>query len=269
MKIVRILFDEFGTPTFRRDREILVFGGVAIAYYQTVEESLMAESDELFGLSTTRPKKNRDISAEKAIEIARRAATLPLHSVINILNLDDQAFQETATEYEPLSNKVRAKYRGVRDTPISQYLHGRILDNCILKCISNFLVRQPLSQYRCEIHVDNWAIPQADRENFLQKRARSLQFSIGLLLSKIDSASQLEIPDISILDSDSELKRFIDVFASITSRAYFRESDPKHSTEPLDLLRREMGQRLELENVTYDETRLMIHFIEEMNDLND
>jgi len=267
MNNVRILFDEFGTPTFRNDREFSVFGGIATAYYQTDEENLIAKCDKLFGLSSSQPKKNRHISAEEAIDIARLVTTLPLYMVINILTLDDEALKETATIYEPLSNEIRTKYRGVRERPLSQYLHGRLLDSCVLKCISSFLVRQPVAQFRCEIHVDNWAIPASDKEIFVKDRAQSLQHSIRLLLTKIGLQTQLGIPDLSILDRDSALKRFIDVLASITNRAYFTESNEKRSSEPLDLLRKGMGSVLDLENITYDEIKLMNHFIEEMNEL--
>ncbi len=55
--------------------------------------------------------------------------------------------------------------------------------------------------------------------------------------------------------------------AGFDLEAYFTESNEKRSSEPLDLLRKGMGSVLDLENITYDEIKLMNHFIEEMNEL--
>ncbi len=64
-----VLFDEFGTPTFRTDRESDYFLGVGVVYPREVEDDLFKQADELFGLSNRNPLKNSRIAVPRAENI--------------------------------------------------------------------------------------------------------------------------------------------------------------------------------------------------------
>jgi len=260
MKAINILFDEFGTPTFEKDKETTAFGGIAVSYYERTEEEIFAKCDSLFSLSTKRPRKNRTLSKERAIRIADMVSTLPVGIVVNVVDLTNKEFRATAKVYERLSNAERTKHRKVREQPFAQYLHGRILDNCVLKCISNHAIQESIFESIYKIYVDNWAIKKADIEIFIELRADSLERNIQRLLTKLGTDTKIKVPPLSLLDVDSKRKRFIDILASVISRAFMDESHDRYSEVPLTRMRASSGSRFEFDDVTREEIRFMRSF---------
>jgi hypothetical protein len=121
-KQIIVLFDEQGTPTFQPDRETDWFLGVTVAYDLTDEEEIFCSCSELFGLSKTKPLKNRHINNARAERLSDLVIKLPIQIVIRSVKLNNEEFQHVLTAYEQLGNELRKKHRHVGERNIAQIL---------------------------------------------------------------------------------------------------------------------------------------------------
>lgn len=73
-----VLFDEYGTPTLRQDRESEFFIGVGACYKNSDELIIFDQIEGLIGLQNKKPLKNNRISIGRAIKIAEVLKQLPI-----------------------------------------------------------------------------------------------------------------------------------------------------------------------------------------------
>src|SRR5262245_13982879 len=102
-----ILFDEYGTPTFKEDRENEFFLGVSVSYKLSDEERIFNQVASLIGLQNIKPLKNNRISNERAVQIAEALKKLPLFVVVVAINLSDENLIKTVSEYHDVGDKIR------------------------------------------------------------------------------------------------------------------------------------------------------------------
>jgi hypothetical protein len=224
-----VLFDEYGTPTLRKDRENKVFIGVGTCYKNSDELNIFYEVEDLIGLQNNNPLKNNKITAERAIEIAKKIKQLPVSLVVVTIDLSNTDLIETVTEYHNISNQIRKKERNTRERPIAQIIHSKILSNCLFESITLCLENSQDSK-TFEIFIDAWSIPPKDIPIYLNFRTESLSYHISNLFQNVT------IQHIQLLEHDTKRKRFIDSVASVVSRKYYPNSNEKFTSIPFDVL---------------------------------
>src|SRR6266568_5692376 len=106
-----ILFDEYGTPTFKEDRENEFFLGVSLSYKLSDEERILDKVGNLIGLQKVKPLKNNKISTKKAVQIAETLKQLPLFVAVVAINLSDENLIKTVSEYHDVGNTIRTNRR--------------------------------------------------------------------------------------------------------------------------------------------------------------
>ncbi len=256
---VILLFDEQGTPTFRTDRETNSFLGIGVTYKAVDESNIFEKCDRLFGLSNSRPLKNNDIGDSRAIEISEIIPDLPLQIVINSLNLANSNFEQTTRLYEEIGNFIRQEHRKARKRPIAQILHSRILDNTLFGSITRFIELFRINS-EFNILIDDWAIPQSDREIVIEQTSESLQAQINSLLDQFSFHVNILVSPLYLLSDDSKKKRFVDVIASIASRSFLDINNPRFSEIPLNNILRTGS------NICQDITEEIIEFMRDFLD---
>lgn len=223
------LFDEYGTPTIRKNRENKIFAGVAVSYKNSYENIIYENLEELICLNRSKPLKNAQISTRKAVQIAKTIINLPIYITAVTINLSNQSFVETVTEYHRISNKIRKCKRRIKDRPITQIIHSKVLSNCLFEAITLCLeTSSNINEFN--VFIDNWSIPTQDISIYLKCRSESLSSNIRKLFPNVD------IKPIELLKQDTKRKRFIDTVTSVVSRKYQDISSNKYSAEPFDLL---------------------------------
>jgi hypothetical protein len=155
MKNLEILFDEHGTPTFKKERETDWFLGVAVTYDLNHQSEIFNKCDKLFGMSNKSGIKNDKISVTRATEIAKLVVQIPIHIFIGSINLSLPVLQEIIQLYEELGNVLREKHRQIRGRPINQILHSHILYECLFHSITNY-VESNQSDSEFSIYIDDW-----------------------------------------------------------------------------------------------------------------
>jgi len=224
-----VLFDEYGTPTLRNDRENKVFIGVATCYKNSDELNIFYEISELIGLQNNRPLKNNRITAERAIEIAKKIKQLPIFYVVVTIDLSNTDLIETVTEYQHISNQIRKKERNIKERPVAQIIHSKILSNCLFESITLCLENsQDLKTF--EIFIDAWSIPAKDVPLYLNFRTESLSRHISDLFPNVT------VQHIQLLEEDTKRKRFIDSVTSVVCRKYYPASNARFTSIPFDIL---------------------------------
>lgn len=224
-----VLFDEHGTPTLRQDRESKFFIGVGACYKNSDELIIFRQIEDLIGLQNKNPLKNNKIPADRAIRIAKELKQLPIFSVVVTIDLSNIDLIETVTEYQHLSNQIRRRERNIKDRPIAQIIHSKILSNCLFESITLCLENsQTLKTF--EIFIDAWSIPTKDIPLSLNFRTESLSRHISNLFPNV------VVQHIKLLEDDTKRKRFIDSVTSVVSRKYYLPSNPKFTSIPFDIL---------------------------------
>jgi hypothetical protein len=223
------LFDEYGTPTLRQDRENEIFVGVAVSYKNSDEKIVFDNLEKLICLNKSKPLKNSQISTEKAIKIAEKITHLPIYIATVTINLSNQEFVEAVTEYHRISNEIRNCKRKIKDRPIAQIIHSKVLSNCLFEAITLCLeTSSNINEFN--VFIDNWSIPDKDVSIYLKNRSESLSRKISMLFPNVD------IKPIELLVQDTKRKRLIDSVTSVVSRNYYNISNNKYSSEPFYFL---------------------------------
>jgi hypothetical protein len=224
-----VLFDEQGTPTFRKDRENELFIGVSVSYKISEEEKIFDQLEKLSGLQNSKPLKNNKISNKRAINIAETLKQLPLFIFVATLNLSNEALIKIVSEYYSVSNNIRINKRKIRERSIAQILHTRLVDNCLFESIILRLENNNnLSSFG--VFIDNWSISNEDIQIYLNLRSSSLSKNISALYPGV------KISSIELLNRDTKRKRFIDSVTSIISRAFCNKSNEKFTDVPYQIL---------------------------------
>ncbi len=231
-----VLFDESGTPTIKDDPRTDWFLGVGIAYEQSAEKMIFSRCKDACGLANSRPLKNDRIGNVRAVCIAKLLADLPVSIFISRVNTADPEYRETIVDYEDFGNKARQEFRQVRGRPIAQIIHSQVLDYCLFYLITGYF-EQGGGDSAFAIFIDNWSISPNDIDIFLSFRAESLYERISSLHRRFPAEGQLvSIKPLELLKEDSSRKRFVDVVASIFSRAYLKRDNQRYSYEAANIL---------------------------------
>lgn len=213
-----VLFDEHATPTFGPSRQKDYFVGVGVTYNLQDEKQIFSSCKKLFGLGNPRPLKNQKIGNSRAVEISKLLIRLPVQVVISKLNLTDKNFEDRVKLYEELGNHMRPIHRNVSGRPLAQILHSRILDAALFESISRYLEFTPKSAV-FEIHIDNWSLPESDKDIVLDYTSESLETKITELHNSFFPHISIVTKPLELLILDSARKRFVDVVTSVVSRA--------------------------------------------------
>ena len=251
-----VLFDESGTPTIKDDPRTDWFLGVGIAYEQSAEEMIFARCKDAFGLAKSRPLKNDGIGNSRAVCIAKILADLPVSLFVSRVNTADPKYRETLVDYEDFGNKVRQEFRQVRERPVAQIIHSHVLDYCLFHLITDYF-EQSGGDAAFTVFIDNWSIPEKDIDISRNFRAESLYERISSLHRRFPAEGQLvSIKSLELLTEDSSRKRFVDVVASIFSRAYLKRDNQRYSCEAANILQ-ECGKAS-----CSDATQYLINFMQ-------
>ena len=237
-KDVTVLFDESGTPQIGINDQTDWFLGVAVRYDQSPENVIFSRCKREFGLSNTTPLKNDRIKNSRAIRIAELLAGLPLSLFVSGVNIVDPEYREIIVEYERFGNKARANHRPEsRERPIAQIIHSHVLDHCLFHSITEYFEAGGRDA-AFSVFIDNWSIPIDDIDTYLRYRTKLLKQSISSLCAEYHIGHPNSIARLQLLVDDSSRKRFVDVVASVISRAFLKTDNPKYSREPMDILQK-------------------------------
>lgn len=252
-----VLFDEYGTPTLRQDRESKFFIGVGACYKNSDELIIFHQIEDLIGLQNKNPLKNNRIPAERAINIAKELKQLPIFLIVVTIDLSNIDLIETVTEYQHISNQIRKKERNIKERPIAQIIHSKILSNCLFESLTLCLeYSQTLKTF--EIFIDAWSIPAKDIPLYLNFRTESLSRHISNLFPNVT------IQHIQLLEDDSKRKRFIDSVTSVVSRKYYPHSNAKFTSIPFDILFANSSGRSINVDITEKEMAIMKKMLNEI-----
>lgn len=255
---VIVLFDEQGTPTFRADRETDWFLGATVTYDLSDEEEIFSSCSELFGLSKTKPLKNRHIDHVRAEQISNLVTKLPIQIVVKSVNLADGEFQQTMTVYVQLVGELRKKHRRVGGSNIAQKLYSQILVETVFNSIQDYMERH-LASSSISVYVDHHCFPRDDIEIHLKNWARSIERDLNSFYEKQGPDLRVRTVPISLMRQDSPRKRFVDVITSVVSRSFLRDSNARFSHAPLEkLLTRNVNRYEDITQATIDFIRLLM-----------
>lgn len=235
-KDVTVLFDESGTPQIVGKYRNEWFLGCGVIYEQSAEIEIFARCNEAVGLSNNKPMKNHRISINRVMRIARILADLPLSIFVSGIDTTDPEFRRIVKDYMRFGRKTRAIHRPeVRDRSIGQIIYSQVLDHCLFHSISGYF-EDGNNDAHVSVFIDHWSVPKDDVGVYLEERVTSLHRRISSLCSKYHRGRPLSIGRIELLKDDTDQKRFVDVVASVFSRAFLRSDSPRYSREAMDIL---------------------------------
>ena len=182
-----------------------------------------------------RPLKNDRIENSRVVCIAKILADLPVSIFVSRVNTADPKYREIIVDYEDFGNKARQEFRQVRERPIAQIIHSHVLDYCLFHLITGYF-EQGGGDTAFAISIDNWSISPNDIDIYLKERATSLHRMIASLCADYAEGQPVSIPHLELLNTDTSRKRFVDVVASIFSRAYLKRDNQRYSGEVANIL---------------------------------
>lgn len=256
-----ILFDEHGTPTFRPDRESRFFIGAGLTYKAIDQNNIFSASNSLFGLSNNRPVKNLRLGLSRINQIGTLLTTLPIAWTVVLLDLSNSDLQRVANLYEEYSNLLRSQHRGVRERPVAQILYQQVLDHVLFSAIQNSVENNPVNT-NFSIYLDNWSFSPEDLWIVIDLNRESLEQKSNDIVEQFFNV-KISLDNFDILVTDSDMKRYIDVIASVTSRAYLPSSDERFSSHIESLLNNEDNPQIYVSDIT----QTTIAFLTMMMDL--
>ena len=259
-KKIVVLFDEFGTPTFKNTNTSDYFLGVAVLYELSDEDKIFNALNMLMGLSNSKPLKNDRIDNHRAVNIAKEICKHNLYITAKYIKLTDNILRKNTENYILFGNFSRRIFRGVDEGKDVHFLHSQILETCLFDIISRFLDKS-IGKHRFEISIDNWNYPRTDIHIIVDYSSESFQKHIQEFINDyIKTDTQIYIGPIQFLNSPSDKReRFIDVLTSIISRSLLAQSNPKFDLQPNNELLRGLKNKFilgdmtaEIINFTYD-----------------
>lgn len=254
-----ILFDEFGTPTFKPTRESNSFIGVGALYELKNENRIFEICDNKFGLSNSKPKKNNSIGKNSAQSIANQLLDLPIQFIVREYKLDNNRFQKTIQFYEEFGNHSRTIFRKTtKNRPIAQILHTSILDHSLFDLIYTHLFNNNYTNNLYEIYIDNWSIISIDKHTYLEGRIESMESKIKNKLKEENIEKILSIPRIDLLIEDTKRKRFIDIVTSVITRFYTKY---EYTKEPFTNTSLKLKDKVDYADVTSVQVAFIENFI--------
>ncbi len=250
-----MLFDESGTPTIKDNPRTDWFLGVGMAYEQSAEKMIFSRCKDACGLAKSRPLKNDRIENSRAVCIAKLLADLPVSIFVSRVNTVDPKYRKIIVDYEGFGNKIREEFRQIRERPIPQIIHSHVLDHCLFHLITGYF-EQGGGDAAFSVFIDNWSISPNDINIYLKERATSLHRAISSLCANYAEGQPVSISHLELLNTDTPRKRFVDVVASVFSRAYLKRENQRYSCEAADILQ-ECGKAS-----CNDATQYLINFMQ-------
>lgn len=244
-----ILFDEHGTPTFRPDRESRFFIGVGLTYKVRDQDNIYTASDSLFGLSNIRSVKNRQLGLSRINRIGTLLTSLPIAWTIILLDLSNPDLQRVVNLYEEYGNLLRNQHRGVGERPVAQILYQQVLDHVLFTAIQKSIEHNP-NNSNFSIFLDNWSFSPDDLGIALDLNRESMERRSNEVVEQFFNNVTISLDNFDILVTDSDKKRYVDVIASVTSRAYLPSSDKRYSAHIDSILKNENYSQIYIEDIT-------------------
>ncbi|MEW6144482.1 MAG: hypothetical protein AB1598_05635 [Thermodesulfobacteriota bacterium] len=250
-KEIIVLFDEFGTPTFKNNNTSDYFLGVAVLYELSDEDQIFNALDRLMGLSNSTSLKNDRIENQRAVNIAKQICQHNLYITAKCIDLANNILRNNTENYTLFGNFSRRIFRGVDERKDAHFLHSQILGTCLFDVISRFLEKNT-GKHRFEILIDNWNYPKTDIHIIVDYSTESLQQRLKEL-HDIDTKTdtQISLEPIKFLSSPNDKrKRFIDVLTSIISRSLLAQNNPKFDLQPVNELRLGLNNKFVFDHMT-------------------
>ena len=253
-----VLFDEFGTPTFNFKSNEEIFLGVSVLYDLEKENEIFNDCDKELGLSKSKPLKNNKISVNKAKTISHILGKQSFIISAKYLNLDNSELKNIVDDYKNIGDLSRKIYRGVGERKVAHILYSAVLNECLFNIVADYLESFNSVNNCCfEIYIDDWSIPVADKNLFIEDLKLSLKSKMESLFQDCEiSMNNLVLLD----DNNSKRKRLIDIITSVICRAFLDLDNSKYDTAPLNILKKRLETNIKIHDIT-DE---MSEFYDEM-----
>ena len=251
-KKIVVLFDEFGTPTFKNNNTSDFFLGVAALYELSDEDKIFNALDGHMGLSNTKSLKNGRIKVARANEIAKEIVKHDVKINAKYLDLTNPLLHHYTEFYTKFGNFSRNLWRRVKDSKDAHFLHSQILEDCLFDIISRFIEDNTPGKYRFEICIDDWSYPTTDRNIVLEYSPQSLQKHIQEFINgSIIKDAVIIIEPIKFFGSiNIRRESFIDALTSIISRSFIDRDNNKFDLQPLNELIKGIGNNIVIEDIT-------------------
>ena len=254
-----VLFDEFGTPSFKDINTNNYFMGVSALYELDKEEDILNALDQSMGLSKSKPLKNDKIGKQRAITISNAAGKQDLHVTVGYLDLSDSELRQSIDTYLKFCDKSREKYRGImKKRKETHFFHSQLSNHCLFDVIINYLINNS-GKYHFNIFIDDWIYPESDRDIALEYTPKKLQQRLrDYLIKNLNQDARILIDTIQTLKTDSsKRKRFIDALTSICSRTFIDKKNLKYDPQALDILKNKLKNKIKVENLTKETIQLV------------
>jgi hypothetical protein len=250
-----VLFDEFGTPSFKTPHGSGIFLGVSVLYKSKDQQTIFDYFDSLMGLSKSKPLKNDKISADKAVKIARALGKNEINIFSEYVDLKDQNLENVITNYELFGNMSRRLYRGIeKERKQAHILHTQLMESCLSDVVLEleYIETNVASSYIIEPFIDNWSYPLTDQYIVTDYASERLQNKMNKIISEIyRRESKIIVKPKILLDNPSDKrKRFIDVVVSVISRAFLNASNPKYDPLLLQELKKSLGSKIIVKDIS-------------------
>lgn len=255
-----VLFDEYGTPTFRDDRESNIFLGTTSAIPRVLENEIFEKCKEKFGLSKSKPLKNDSLSKSRIEDISQLLSSLPVQITVTYVNLSDPEFQRISKLYEEYGNIMREIHREVKKRPLAQILHSHIVGHALFTSICNYAEKKNTS-LNTSVFLDDWSVPESDKRILFEIAKSSLERKITEVFSGGQNKLKIIVNQIGLMKVDSNRKRFIDIITSIVSRSFVDTQNEKCFLDILDKMMKNKGMNHHIEDITKSLTDFMIKFM--------
>jgi hypothetical protein len=256
-----VFFDEFGTPTFRKDRESNTFLGATATIPLALEKKVFEKCEIKFGLLKNKPIKNDSLGKSRIEDISQLLSTLPVQITVSYINLSDPDFQRISKLYEEYGNIMRGIHRGVKKRPLAQILHSHIVDHALFTSICNYAEKKNIS-LNVSVFLDDWSIPEQDKHITFDIAKSSLEHKITEVFTGSDNNLKIILNQIELMKIDSDRKRFIDIITSVASRFFLDPQNQRYSPDILNKMMKNKDMNHHIEDITKNLTDFMIKFMD-------
>jgi len=257
---VIILFDEFGTPSFKDTTSSGLFMGASALYLANDEKKIFKSLDKSMGLSKTQPVKNNKISKNRAKIIARETSSKKLHIAARYLDLNNKQLELVTNDYLRLSNLGRQIWREVKGRKDVHLLHSQILLHCIFDNILEFLGCYQGGNIQFNIFIDSFSYPKTDLHIVHEYCSNNLLKHVQKYIDN-DMNKQVNVsfdPIKFFAKHNTSRERLIDCLNSIIGRSLLDVRSDKYDLEPRDLIQKGLGNKFSFGDIT-DETITFLH----------
>ncbi|GJM14786.1 MAG: hypothetical protein DHS20C13_01130 [Thermodesulfobacteriota bacterium] len=256
---VIVLFDEFGTPSFKDTTSSGNFLGVSALYTANNEVKIFRSLGTSMGLSNSQPVKNNRITKNRANKIASQVSLNNLYITARYLDLNNEQLEETSINYLNVSNLGRKIFRGVKERKDVHLLHSQILLSCVFDNIVRFLDCNDGDNYRFYIFIDSFSYPKSDSYIVLDYCSENLQKHVQKFQDESINNKNVFIEPLEFFTKSMvKRERLIDCLNSIISRSILDSKSDKYDLEPRNIIQQGLDKRFSFQDITND-TIIFLH----------